>query len=111
MKNIDNVMSAILALGSPLADVIRMTTWAPAQEIKRPQLGNLDVGAEADIAILRLEKGTFGMLDSAQARLAGTQRIITEMTLRRGSVAFDLNGLGSDDWQHFPYRKGPFFKQ
>jgi dihydroorotase len=111
MKNIDNVMSAILALGSPLADVIRMTTWAPAQEIKRPQLGNLDVGAEADIAILRLEKGTFGMLDSAQARLAGTQRIITEMTLRRGSVAFDLNGLGSDDWQHFPCRKGPFFKQ
>ena len=111
MKNINNVMSAILALGSPLADVIRMSTWAPAQEIKRPQLGNLDVGAEADIAVLRVEKGAFGMLDSAQARLAGTQRIITEMTLRKGSVAFDLNGLGSEDWQHFPYRKGPFFKK
>lgn len=111
MKNINNVMSAILALGSPLADVIRMSTWAPAQEINRPQLGNLDIGAEADIAVLRVEKGAFGMLDSAQARRAGTQRIITEMTLRKGSVAFDLNGLGSEDWQGFPYRRGPFFKK
>jgi len=111
MKNFNNVMSAILALGSPLTDVIRMSTWAPAQEIKRPQLGNLDIGAEADIAILRVEKGDFGMLDSAQARLAGTQRIVTEMTLRKGSVAFDLNGLGSEAWRGFPYRKGPFFKR
>jgi dihydroorotase len=111
MKNIDNVMSAILALGSPLADVIRMTTWAPAQEIKRPQLGNLDTGAEADIAVLRVEKGTFGMLDSARARLSASQRIVTELTLRKGVVVYDLNGLTSEDWQHFSYRKGPFFKK
>ena len=111
MKNYNNVMTAILALGSPIADVIRMSTWAPAQEIHRPQLGNLDVGAEADIAVLRVEKGTFGILDSAQARLAGTQRIVTEMTLRKGNVAYDLNGLGTEDWQKFSYRKGPFFKK
>ena len=111
MKNFNNVMSDILALGSPLANVIRMSTWAPAQEIKRPQLGNLDVGAEADIAVLRVEEGTFGMLDSAQARLSGTQRIVTEMTLRKGVVAYDLNGLASEDWQRFQYRKGPFFKK
>src|SRR6185369_14784361 len=111
MKNYNNVMSAILALGSPIADVIRMSTWAPAQQIHRPQLGNLDVGAEADIAVLRVEKGTFGILDSAQARLAGTQRIVTEMTLRKGNVAYDLNGLAGEDWQKFSYRKGPFFKK
>ena len=111
MKNFNNVMTAILALGSPIADVIRMSTWAPAQQIHRPQLGNLDVGAEADIAVLRVEKGTFGILDSAQARLAGTQRITTEMTLRKGNVAYDLNGLAGEDWQKFSYRKGPFFKK
>jgi dihydroorotase len=111
MKNYNNVMTAILALGSPIADVIRMSTWAPAQEIHRPQLGNLDVGAEADIAVLRVEKGAFGILDSAQARLAGTQRIVTEMTLRKGNVAYDLNGLAGEDWQKFSYRKGPFFKK
>jgi dihydroorotase len=69
------------------------------------------VGADADIAVLRVENGTFGMLDSTQARLSGTQRIVTEMTLRKGAVAFDLNGLASDDWQRFQYRKGPFFKK
>ena len=111
MKNVNSVMSAIMALGSPLADVVRMSTWAPAQEIHRPQLGNLDVGAEADIAVLRVEKGRFGLLDSARARKAGTERILTELTLRKGEVAWDLNGLASDDWQSFRYRKGPFFKK
>jgi len=111
MKNVNNVMSAILGLGSPLADVIRMTTWAPAQEINRPQLGNLDIGAEADVAVLRLEKGRFGLLDSAGARMPGTERIVCELTLRRGQVAWDLNGIASDNWQSFRYRKGPYFKQ
>src|SRR5262245_16719753 len=111
MKNMNNVMTAILALGSPLPDVIRMATWAPAQEIKRPQLGNLDVGAEADVAVLRVEKGNFGILDSAMARKPGTQRIATELTVRKGQVVYDANGLATQDWQKFPYRKGPFFKK
>jgi dihydroorotase len=111
MKNIDNVMSALMALGSSVAEVIRMTTWAPAQEIQRPQLGNLDVGAEADIAVLRVEKGEFGMLDSAGARMPADERLICELTLRKGQVAWDLNGLASGDWEKFNYRKGPFFKK
>jgi dihydroorotase len=111
MKNIDNVMSVMMALGSSVADVIRMTTWAPAQEIRHPQLGNLDVGAEADIAIFRVENGRFGMLDSAKARMNATQRLSCELTLRKGQVAWDLNGLASEDWQKFNYRKGPFFKK
>jgi dihydroorotase len=111
MKNINNVMTAIMALGSSLSDVVRMTTWAPAQEIQRPQLGNLDIGAEADIAVLRLEKGHFGVLDSARARMPATQRLLCELTLRKGVVSWDLNGISSDDWQRFNYRKGPFFKK
>ena len=31
MKNIDNVMTDIMGLGSSFADVVRMATWAPAQ--------------------------------------------------------------------------------
>jgi dihydroorotase len=111
MKNTANVMSAILALGSSLADVVRMTTWAPAQEIHRPQLGNLDVGAEADVAVFRVEKGQFAMLDSARARMNASQRLLCELTLRKGQVAWDLNGLAGEDWQKFQYRKGPFFKK
>ena len=106
-----NIMSNILNLGGTFADVIRMSTWAPAQEIRRPQLGNLDVGSEADVAVLRLEKGHFGLLDSAGARKSGTERIVCELTLRKGEVVWDLNGLASPDWQSFPYKKGPFFQR
>jgi dihydroorotase len=111
LKNFNNAMSSVLTLGSSVSDVIRMSTWAPAQEIKRPQLGNLDVGAEADVAVLRVEKGNFGILDSAMARKSGTQRFVTEMTVRKGQVVFDANGLASPGWQKFQYRKGPFFKK
>lgn len=111
MKNIDNAMDDLMGLGSSLAEVVRMATWAPAQEIKRPALGNLDVGAEADVAVFRLEKGQFGLLDSPGARMPGTQRILCELTLRKGVVSWDLNGLASEDWKNFKYRKGPFFKK
>jgi dihydroorotase len=111
MKNTANVMTDLLGLGSSMADVVRMTTWNPAQEIKRPQLGNLDVGSEADVAVLRIEKGDFGLLDSVSARMQGTQRIVCELTLRKGQIVWDLNGLASEDWTKFPYRKGPFFNR
>src|SRR5262249_22763161 len=57
MKDILQCMSKLMALGSSLDDVVRMATVNPAKQIKRPQLGNLDVGAEADVAVLRLDKG------------------------------------------------------
>jgi dihydroorotase len=105
MKDMTNVMSKILNLGSPIADVIRMSTWTPAKEIRRPELGNLDSGSVADIAVLRVEKGNFGLIDSAGARKAADQRIVCELTVRAGKVVWDLNGRGSDDWKNFPYKK------
>jgi dihydroorotase len=105
MKDMLNVMSKCLNLGTPLDAVIRMSTWSPAQEIHRPQLGTLDVGAEADIAVLGLERGQFGFLDSAGARRDGTQRLVAEITLRKGKVVWDLNGRAGEDWKTFPYKK------
>jgi len=110
MKNMANIMSEILNLGSPLAEVIRMSTWNPAKEIKRTQLGSLDVGAEADVAVLRVDKGKFGFLDSAGARYPGTQTIVCELTLRKGKVAWDLNGRASEDWKNFQYEKRSWAK-
>ena len=105
MKDMTNTMSKILNLGSPIGEVIRMSTWSAASEIKRPQLGNLDVGAEADVAVLRVDKGKFGFVDSAGARESGTQMIVCELTLRKGKVAWDLNGRASEDWKNFKYDK------
>jgi dihydroorotase len=105
MKDMTNVMSKLLNLGSPLAEVIRMSTWNPAKEIKRPLLGNLDPGTEADVTVLRVDRGDFGFVDSAGAGKAGDKRIVCETTLRAGKVVWDLNGRASQDWKTFPYQK------
>jgi dihydroorotase len=105
MKDMTNVMSKMLNLGVPFRDLVRMTTWNPARQIRRPQLGHLDTGAEADIAVLRVEDGQFGFLDSAGARYQGSRRIVCEMTLRAGRIAWDLNARAGEDWTTFKYRR------
>jgi dihydroorotase len=105
MKDLANVMSKMLNLGAPLPDVVRMATWSAAQAIKRPQLGHLDIGAEADVSVLKVESGRFGFLDSAGALNPGARRIVAEMTVRRGDVVWDLNGRAGADWKTFPYKE------
>jgi dihydroorotase len=59
----------------------------------------LSVGAEADIAVLRLEEGDFGFVDSFGFRNSGKQKLTCELTLRNGQVVYDLNGISSPDWR------------
>ena len=107
-KDMPNLMSKFLSMGVPLADVIRMSTWNPANEIHHPELGHLSAGAEADVTVLRLERGDFGFLDSAGARRSGTQRLTAEMTIRKGQVLWDLNARAAVDWRKFPYPKNQY---
>jgi dihydroorotase len=93
-----NVMSRFLNMGMSLDSVIQCVTWNPAREIKREELGNLSVGAPADVAVLHLEKGNFGFVDKFGARLKGTQRINCDLTLRDGKLVFDQNGITREDW-------------
>ncbi|HLJ18527.1 MAG TPA: amidohydrolase/deacetylase family metallohydrolase [Bryobacteraceae bacterium] len=99
MKDMLNVMSKFLNMGLSLDDVILRSTWNPAREIRREEFGNLSAGAPADIAVLRVEKGDFGFVDSYGARLAGNQRLACELTVRDGLVMYDLNGITRDDWR------------
>jgi dihydroorotase len=102
MKDMLNVMDKFLAMGLSLEDVILRSTWNPAREIKQEGLGHLTVGAVADIAVLRLEKGSFGFVDMHGARLRGTQKLTCELTLRGGKVVYDLNGITRPDWDTLP---------
>jgi dihydroorotase len=111
MKDMLQTMSKIMALGSSLQDVIRMSTINPAMEIKHPELGSLDVGSEADIAVLRLDHGKFGLTDSAGARKMGDKVLAAEMTVRKGEVVWDLNGRASVDWEKFPYEKTKYIQK
>ncbi len=98
MKDMINVMSKFLNLGMTLDDVILKSTWNPAREIRRETYGHLSVGAPADIAVLRLDKGDFGFVDVDRARLQGGQRLGCEMTVLDGNVVYDLNGRSSEPW-------------
>ncbi|MGH9628867.1 MAG: amidohydrolase/deacetylase family metallohydrolase [Bryobacteraceae bacterium] len=104
MKDMLNVMSKFLAMGMPLNEVILRSTWNPAKEIGREELGNLSVGAPADMAVLRLEKGNFGFADMYGARMKGNQKLVCELTLRDGKVVYDLNAITSEDWDKLPVR-------
>ena len=102
VKDMLSVMSKFLALGMPLDEVILRSTWNPAREIKQEQLGHLSVGATADLAVLRLERGDFGFMDVYGARLRGREKLVCEMTLRDGKIVYELNGLSRPDWVTLP---------
>src|ERR1043166_8482370 len=106
MKDMLNVMDKFLAMGMSLDQVILRSTWHPAKEIHREDLGNLSVGSPADIAVLRLEKGNFGFVDQLGGRLDGTQKLLCEMTLRDGNVVHDLNGMSAPPWEKLPPQQG-----
>ena len=95
MKTMVETMSKFLATGQSLADIIKWSTDNPAKQIQLPELGHLSVGAGADVAILRLEKGKFGYVDqnSTALRVDGTERLNCEVTVRNGQVLYDLNGM------------------
>ncbi|MEY4166530.1 MAG: hypothetical protein RIR52_354, partial [Acidobacteriota bacterium] len=66
--------------------------------IHREKFGHLSVGAPADIAVFRLERGQFGFVDSDKFVRQGDKRLTCEMTVLGGNVMWDLNGLSSDPW-------------
>lgn len=95
MKDQMNVFSVFLNLGMDIPSIIKAATWAPAQAIKREELGNLTVGGIADIAVLSMRKGNFGFKDIAGNRQQGDRRFECQLTIKGGKVVYDLNAIAS----------------
>jgi dihydroorotase len=68
MMDMITTMSKFLVAGMPLVEVIRRSTDIPARVIQRPELGHLSVGAEADVAVVRVLEGISGMRTAPAAR-------------------------------------------
>ena len=102
MKDMLNVADKFLAMGQTIPQVVTEMTWNPAHELKQDQLGNLSVGAPADIAVLSVEHGNYGFEDMYNTKLMGTQKLICQLTVRAGKVVYDLNGISSDMWDVQP---------
>lgn len=95
MKDMLNVMSTFVAMGMDIPAVITASTWKPAQVIKREELGNLSVGAIADIAILNMRQGDFGIWDRMGYKINAKQKFECEMTIKGGRIVYDLNGIAT----------------
>ena len=98
MKNMLDIMSKYLNMGMTIQDIIFRATWNSANSVKRPDLGQLSEGADADVVILNVRKGNFGFVDASGARMAGDRKFDAEMTIRAGKIVWDQNGLAAKDW-------------
>ena len=96
MKDMTNVMSKLLNIGLTLNEVITCSTWNPAQIINKKELGHLSIGATADVALISLDKGTFGYVDVDGLKITGDKKLVCQMTLADGDIVWDLNGLSSN---------------
>jgi dihydroorotase len=99
MMDLPTTMSKFLAMGMPLKEVILRSSWNPAQMIHHPEVGHLTVGSVADVALLRVVQGDFAYGDSNNGQIRATQRILCDMTLREGRVAFDWNNRAGKDYK------------
>lgn len=95
-------MSKLLCIGMTLEDVIYRSTVTPAEEIGHPELGNLSEGSEADVAVLRLEHGSFSYTDCGRAKMQGDKKLTCAMTLRAGEVVYDPEGFSMPLWPDAP---------
>ncbi len=99
MMDLPTTMSKLLALGMPLEEVIRASTWRPAEIVHHEELGHLTVGAVADIAVFSVFAGEFGFRDAYGGLVHGRQRLRCELTLKGGEVMWDWNGRTGADYR------------
>ena len=99
MMDMLTTMSKILVLGVPLKEVIRQSTKNPARAIQHPELGHLGVGAEADVAVLRVAQGSFRYMDGSRGTFEGDRRLQCEMTLKGGRIVWDWNARSGVDYR------------
>ncbi|MBI4876991.1 MAG: amidohydrolase/deacetylase family metallohydrolase [Acidobacteria bacterium] len=102
MMDLPTTMSKFLALGMPLNEAILRSTWMPAQIVGRTELGHLSAGAAADVAVWNLMEGSFAFADAEGGRIEGRRRLLCELTLREGRIAWNWNARGTTDWRRLP---------
>jgi predicted amidohydrolase len=98
--NMGSAMSIYLNLGMTAEQIIERVTSNAARAIKRPELGALNEGGVADIAVLEIQQGKFGFLDSARTRLDANRRFHCVLTVRNGAIVWDSEGLSIPDTIH-----------
>jgi dihydroorotase len=85
--DLPTVLTKFLALGLNLDQIIAMCTINPAAVIGwQDRLGSLEVGRDADIAVLQIVNEPTKLRDSVGGEMTTEQRIAARWSIRRGEV-------------------------
>jgi dihydroorotase len=86
-----DAMTKMLALGIPLAEVVKMATWNPAEMVTMSdRLGSLQVGREADVTVLDMLSGRFTLQDNLGVKMVA-DRYLTPVFCLRGGERFEAD--------------------
>jgi len=81
-----SAMTSMLALGLPLAHVVRMVTTSPVEIFGLPSdLGTLRPGNPADVSVLHDVSGRFPLTDNEQTTVVGTRLLEPDFCLVAGT--------------------------
>lgn len=94
-----NVMSKFLAMGLTMEQVVERTTVNTAKAVHRPELGSLEVGRAADIALLELRTGRAVFIDTEHRKLTANRELRCVLTVLDGVVVWDSEGLSLTNWK------------
>lgn len=86
MFDLPTTLSKFLNLGMALPDVIDRATRRPALAIGKPELGTLQPGAPADVALFRLEDVDVTFYDVEMNPRAGNRRLVCTMAMVDGQL-------------------------
>lgn len=83
--DLPTTMSKFLYLGMPLEQIIRATTSVPAAAMRlQDRLGTLQVGRQADIVLLKRERGRFPLVDVEDQTRVASERLVPVSVCKRG---------------------------
>ena len=104
-SNMPNCMSKMLNLGIPLQLIIEKSTLSPSRVLGLPELGHLGEGSEADVAILKIVDGEFGLIDNGltgNRKFNASSIIENQLTIKGGNIVWDKNGLSFSNYEDTP---------
>jgi dihydroorotase len=85
--DLPTTLTKFLALGLDLDHIIAMCTINPASVIGwQDRLGSLEVGRDADVAVLQIVNEATKLRDSVGGEMTAEQRIAVRWTIRQGEV-------------------------
>lgn len=87
------LMAKYMNMGMPLKQVVKMVTCTPARQIGKEELGYLDLGTAADIAVLKRKEQKVQFCDCTGRKVEGHEILVPQLTVKDGQIVYRQTDL------------------